>query len=302
MNVSETPQQTAYYPIRIVSSETGVNAITLRAWERRYGLLTPKRTATGHRLYTEQDIQLIRRIVTLLNRGIPISQAQAMVRNGDENQNSSTGSNKSVQWQHYRERLIESAQNADTLALNAVFDDVSRLFPLDVALRFLYLPVYRQLSTDAALNLPDQVRLQVYASFLQTRLAAHLTQASNQTDGRLLLVSLRQQDDLQPLLLSTLLSHQLYRPLQWVGGGFTRERLGQLLQLCPVAAVVLFVDEDSDTRELSQLQQQHAVPFFIYGQPQPASAVAGGLIWPGDNLYEAALTIRDTLQDTPDER
>jgi len=50
----------AYFPIRVVSSETGVNAITLRAWERRYGLITPKRTAKGHRLYTEQDIRLIR--------------------------------------------------------------------------------------------------------------------------------------------------------------------------------------------------------------------------------------------------
>lgn len=82
---SSTPDnQAAYYPIRVVSSETGVNAITLRAWERRYGLLTPKRTAKGHRLYSEADIHLIKQVVSLLNRGIPISQAQAMLdRNTD---------------------------------------------------------------------------------------------------------------------------------------------------------------------------------------------------------------------------
>ena len=75
MSHSDSDTQMAYYPIRVVSAETGVNAITLRAWERRYGLITPKRTAKGHRLYTEQDILLIRKVVALLNRGIPISQA-----------------------------------------------------------------------------------------------------------------------------------------------------------------------------------------------------------------------------------
>ena len=39
------------FPIRTVSAETGVNPITLRAWERRYGLVNPRRTDTGHRLY-----------------------------------------------------------------------------------------------------------------------------------------------------------------------------------------------------------------------------------------------------------
>ena len=42
------------YPIRTVSSLTGVNSITLRAWERRYGLIKPVRTPKGHRLYTQK--------------------------------------------------------------------------------------------------------------------------------------------------------------------------------------------------------------------------------------------------------
>ena len=42
----------ALYPIRMVSDLADVNAITLRAWERRYGLFEPVRKASGHRLYT----------------------------------------------------------------------------------------------------------------------------------------------------------------------------------------------------------------------------------------------------------
>ena len=34
-----------------LARRTGVNPVTLRAWERRYGLLKPQRTANLHRLY-----------------------------------------------------------------------------------------------------------------------------------------------------------------------------------------------------------------------------------------------------------
>lgn len=35
------------YPIREVARLTGINPVTLRAWERRYGLIEPKRTEVG---------------------------------------------------------------------------------------------------------------------------------------------------------------------------------------------------------------------------------------------------------------
>ena len=56
------------YPIRTVSEVSGVNAITLRAWERRYGLFKPKRTPKGHRLYSEKDILRIREVLALLKK------------------------------------------------------------------------------------------------------------------------------------------------------------------------------------------------------------------------------------------
>merc|ERR1711879_784333 len=133
MTGTESDRQAAYYPIRIVASETGVNAITLRAWERRYGLITPKRTAKGHRLYTEQDIQLIKQVVSLLTRGIPISQAQAMLANGDAlDVIDRTQANAPSQWQHYREQLQAAVQDFDDIQLSKTFEEVSQFFPVDV--------------------------------------------------------------------------------------------------------------------------------------------------------------------------
>ena len=62
------------YPIRTVSRRTGVPSVTLRAWERRYGLITPTRTEKGHRLYTEADIERVRQVLALMERGVGVGQ------------------------------------------------------------------------------------------------------------------------------------------------------------------------------------------------------------------------------------
>lgn len=56
----------ALHPIQVVERRTAVNAHLIRAWERRYGAVVPKRTATNRRLYTDDDIQRLR----LLNQAI----------------------------------------------------------------------------------------------------------------------------------------------------------------------------------------------------------------------------------------
>lgn len=61
------------FPIREVARLTGVNPVTLRAWERRYGLIRPTRTASGHRLYSQTDIAAIRSILGWIERGVAVS-------------------------------------------------------------------------------------------------------------------------------------------------------------------------------------------------------------------------------------
>lgn len=55
------------YPIRTVARLTGVSDKALRAWEGRYGLITPARTSGGHRLFSESDIVKIKEIKRMLH-------------------------------------------------------------------------------------------------------------------------------------------------------------------------------------------------------------------------------------------
>lgn len=61
--------QRAVLRIGEVSRRTGVAVPTLRAWERRYGLLAPARTDGGHRLYSERDVERVRAMSRLLDDG-----------------------------------------------------------------------------------------------------------------------------------------------------------------------------------------------------------------------------------------
>lgn len=65
----------ARYRIRTVSEMTGINAATLRAWERRYGVPEPKRTESAYRLYSDDDVALIRRLKELVDSGMAPAQA-----------------------------------------------------------------------------------------------------------------------------------------------------------------------------------------------------------------------------------
>ncbi|WP_052729981.1 MerR family transcriptional regulator [Photobacterium halotolerans] len=67
------------FAIREVSEMTGVNPVTLRAWQRRYGLIKPQRTDKGHRLYTQDDIEKIRLILSWLEKGVAISKVRPLL-------------------------------------------------------------------------------------------------------------------------------------------------------------------------------------------------------------------------------
>src|ERR1043165_1858873 len=61
--------------LKVVLKETGLGADTLRAWERRYGLPVPNRSAGGHRLYSQRDIETIKWLMKRQAEGLSISRA-----------------------------------------------------------------------------------------------------------------------------------------------------------------------------------------------------------------------------------
>lgn len=60
------------HPIKVVANRTGLSPEVLRVWEKRYAVVKPKRSPTGRRIYSDQDIERLRvlRALTLGGRRI----------------------------------------------------------------------------------------------------------------------------------------------------------------------------------------------------------------------------------------
>jgi MerR family transcriptional regulator, light-induced transcriptional regulator len=71
------------YNIKAVSKMLGIQAGTLRAWERRYSIVQPHRNEAGHRLYTDDQVYILKWLVNKVNQGFTISQAVDVAQNGE---------------------------------------------------------------------------------------------------------------------------------------------------------------------------------------------------------------------------
>ena len=77
--------QTPVYNIKAVSGLVGLPPVTLRAWERRYGLPCPQRGDQGYRYYSEHDLRILRWLKIQLESGLNIGQAVKNLNELQEN-------------------------------------------------------------------------------------------------------------------------------------------------------------------------------------------------------------------------
>jgi DNA-binding transcriptional MerR regulator len=70
------------YSIAAVSKLTGVSCHALRIWERRYGFPAPQRTASGHRRYAREQVEMLRRVSELSRTGASIGDVIGDLRAG----------------------------------------------------------------------------------------------------------------------------------------------------------------------------------------------------------------------------
>jgi DNA-binding transcriptional MerR regulator/methylmalonyl-CoA mutase cobalamin-binding subunit len=68
------------YPVRTVARLTGLTPDLIRAWEKRYDVVSPMRGARGARLYTAEDVEHLRLLATLVAQGRAIGDVAGLAR------------------------------------------------------------------------------------------------------------------------------------------------------------------------------------------------------------------------------
>ena len=132
-----SPSSDPRYPVRLVALRTGLSPHVLRAWERRYRVVSPTRTDGGQRLYSDLDVERLLRLRRLTEQGHAIGRIASLplpelVRLEEETPADT------------RETASADAAEAATAALEATrrFDDLELQAVLERSAITLGVPVF----------------------------------------------------------------------------------------------------------------------------------------------------------------
>ena len=172
-----------WLPIREVARQTGVNAVTLRAWERRYGLIVPQRTPKGHRLFSAEHVQRIHTILTWLNRGVPVGQVKALIDSAQpatdvvENE-----------WHTLRQTLVQAISELAERRVDDAFNQAMALYPPRTLCEQLLLPLLKDLELRWQGQFGAQMERVFFLSWLRSKFGARIYHNNRQLQGAPLLL------------------------------------------------------------------------------------------------------------------
>ena len=157
-----------------------MNAITLRAWERRYGLIRPLRTAKGHRLYTHQHVEQIRRVLALVERGVAISRVRELIEAEPESHSAARARGP---WRDYLERMAAAIARFDEPELDRIYDEALSVHSIEQITRHLILPLLLRLG-DRWRRLAGAVAEEhFFSTHLRSKLGARLQHRMRYASG-----------------------------------------------------------------------------------------------------------------------
>ncbi|MED0873997.1 MerR family transcriptional regulator [Bacillus mobilis] len=172
------PTLNGKYNIKAVSNIIGIQPSTLRAWERRYQIIAPKRNHAGHRLYTEEQIEILKWLMDKVSSGMMIGQAVQLLE-GNRLQ-------RSVQKEIHSDRevvlvddLLQALLKFDEITTSALLNEAFSIYATEKVIASIVLQVSNKLLTLKNNNEITLVQFQYVVSFLQTRLGMVYHNASS---------------------------------------------------------------------------------------------------------------------------
>jgi DNA-binding transcriptional MerR regulator len=179
------------YTIKRVSEMVGVPVATLRAWQRRYGVVTPARSSGGYRLYRADDVAVLRRMQVLVASGWSPKEASQAVVAGQ-----ARGAVKPIDLRQDEPRrqqapppgrtavdLVAAADALDPVAISRLLDERFAAISFEQLVDGWLLPELERLGTAWAAGQVSVAGEHMVAAAVQRRLNAAFDAAGKDSAG-----------------------------------------------------------------------------------------------------------------------
>jgi DNA-binding transcriptional MerR regulator/methylmalonyl-CoA mutase cobalamin-binding subunit len=210
------------YRIKTVGQKTGLSPITIRAWERRYQVLTPSREENRYRLYSLADIEILNWLRSQVDSGVAISQAalelNEMKKSGQLPELSKDESPKlrqaasSFPLQETVNKLYEHLREHDERKAAAVFERAAASLPLIQLFEQVLIPILIRIGEDWYLGKIMIATEHFASSFIRGRLMQIFTKLPMKRKGPHIVIGTAPHDlhELGTLMLAILIREAGY--------------------------------------------------------------------------------------------
>ncbi len=283
-----------YFPIRELVQRTGVNASTLRAWENRHGLLKPVRAPSGHRLYSQGDVQRVQRLQELLVQGLSLADIAPLLEQDGASMpvELPRTSRADPAWQGYLQETLRALEDFSTERLDNLYNEACALYPIDLVTHKLLLPVLEQLGLRWDRRDSGIAEEHFFSAWLRNKLGARLHHGLWLPKGRpLILACLPHENHEIGLLLCALGILQMGHRVVYLGANMPTRQIVHVSRATHAVGIILVgrtvADPAPILADLAGLAAESAMPVFVGSQfaAQEAAAItAAGAIPVGDDL------------------
>ncbi len=266
------------YPVKRVSDLTGLNPVTLRAWERRYGILKPKRDDNQYRLYSDRDLAILRWLIHKRSSGVSISTAAADLHDMIAQDSwpevipfgiAQTKTVSTVPVQRYVDDLFSFIKKHEEVEAARLFEDLVSKFDLETLVEKVITPTLVTIG-QAWVQGDIMISTEHFATaFLLSRLNNLYISLPIVNKGPKLLIggAPTEEHEMGALMMASLLRNRGYR-VEFLGANLHLDDLTDYSQQIKPALVVLTASTNRAGMELLRAQAKlntiSPAPKFCY--------------------------------------
>ena len=276
-----------WLPIREVARQTGVNAVTLRAWERRYGLIVPHRTPKGHRLFNREHVQRILSILTWIDRGVAVSKIKPLLDTPQP-----PGEPLEDDWQRQRHALMLAVTQLAERQVDESVNQAMALYPPWTVCEQLLLPLLGELQLRWQSQFGAQLEKVFLYSWLRSKFGSRIYHNNRQLRGAPLLMINQSEVPQEPQLwLTAWLASSADCPVEVFDGPLPAGELALAVERLKARGVLLYSSQALNLSQLPRLLSGLDCPIIIAGPAASihqaklsASAAMSNVSWAEDPL------------------
>lgn len=277
--------------IKEAAALTGVSEYTLRAWEDRYGVITPQRTPSGYRVYSPADLDQVRTMTALITAGLAPRAAAA-----ETARRRRLGAAEDP----FAE-LIAAASSLDARRLDAELGRRFRSHDFEVLVRLWLMPALTRLGQEWSAGTLGVASEHLVAAQVMRRLSTVYDQAKPAPSAPKVLIGAPPGVDHQlGIFAFAVACRRLGLDTTYLGAQLPNAAWSQAVQQTQPAAIVTSIPRRRDAANAAKLAAElrpTGIPVWFGGSFQHLAPEPGRQL--GHDIPDAAIRLSEALQPSP---